>query len=257
MASFRNTAYKLSPARLRTLVAAKLVYSFIGVPLDALAEASDQATKSRFPELAPEDALLPLGRDRGILRGPLEPAASYRARLLLWLAAWRGAGVGRAMLDQIAGYITPAVARLRIWTQRGVVYTRDIDGTLTIERVGNMVWNWDDDSDLWARFWVVIYSINDSPWARSPVWGSPGHTWGEDPTVSRGSTALLTDVQSIRAIVNEWKPAASRCEKIIVSFTETIFNPGDAMPDGGWGNYVDPVTHTAHRNRFAIYWRGV
>jgi hypothetical protein len=259
MASFRNTAWRLSPARLRTTVAAKLVYSLIGVPLDAIAEAADQATKARFPEIAPEDALLPLGRDRGILRGPLEPSASYRLRLLLWIEAWRRAGMASAILDQIAGYISPSVARMRIWTQRGVVYTRATDGELTIDRVGDMVWNWNDEPDSWARFWVIIYSIDGVPWTRSPVWGA-GPAWGADPTVSRGSSALVTDVQSIRSIVNEWKPAAARCENIMVSFDATAFEPGDTsppLPDGTWEHYWNSATLSANRDTRAIYWKGV
>lgn len=259
MASFRNTAWILSPARLRTMVAAKLVYSFIGIPLDAIAEAGDQATKARFPELAPEDALIVLSRDRGIRRGPQEPAASFRLRLLLWIAAWRGAGVGRAMLDQIAGYLTPNSVRLRIWTQRGVVYTREADGSFTIERVGNMVWNWDGQDSLWARFWVVIYSLDGLPWARSPVWGT-GPRWGSDPDATWGSTATKSEVQSIRAIVDDMKPAASKCVSVIVSFTDAAFSPADGsppLPDGTWGEYWDSTTLAAHRDTRGIYWRGV
>lgn len=259
MATFRNAAYNLSSARLRMVDAAKMVYSFVGLPLDLLAEYADQSTKARFPEICPEDALNSIGRDRGIIRGPLEPATSYRARLLLWILAWRGAGVGQAMLDQIAGYLTPNTARLRIWTQVGVVYTRAADGTFAIERAGDLAFNWDQRPDLWARFFVVIYAINGVPWSASPFWGSPASPpWGNNPQVSRGSSALVSEVQSIRGIVDEWKPAASRCERIIVSFDASIFNPGDPdLPDGTWGDYLDPATHTAHRDRRAIYWKGV
>jgi hypothetical protein len=261
MINFRLAAWNLSPSRLRTAKAARIVYAFIGVPLDCLAGAAELAIKARFPELAPEDALNVIGRDRGIVRGPLESAASYRARLLLWLASWRGAGVGRAMLDQIAGYLTPSAVRLRIWTQTGVVYTREADGTFTVDRVAAGLWNWDGQTSLWSRFWVIIYSINGVPWSRSPTWGSPDlPPWGTFPQVSRGSSALVSDVQSIRGIVNEWKPAASRCERIMVSFDPSAFAPTDAsppLPDGTWGQYWDIASLSANRDSRAIYWKGV
>jgi len=237
-----------------------MVYAFIGLPLDIITGMADQAAKTGFPELAPEDALPYIGRDRGILRGPLEPAPGYRRRLLLWLEAWRGAGVGRAMLDQIAAYLTPNVARLRIWTQAGVVYTREPDGSFVIERAASDAWNWDNQTSQWARFWLVIYSVGGVPWSRSPVWGSPGHTWGEAPTTSRGSTAKVSEVQSIRSIVDEWKPALSQCRQIIVSFAADAFAPSDAsppLPAGTWGNYWDTPSLSASRDRRAIYWRGV
>lgn len=260
MASFRNTAWILSPARLRTTVAAKLVYSFIGIPLDAIAEAADQATKARFPELAPEDALNVIGRDRGIRRGPLEPALSFRTRLLLWIAMWRGAGIGKALLDQIAGYLTPNAVRIRIWTQRGIVYTREADGTFTIQRVSSTLWNWDNQTDLWARFWVVIYSVGGIPWSRSPVWGTLGYPWGNDPERTWGSTARKSEVQSIRAIVDDIKPAKAKCVNIMVSFAADAFAPTDAsppLPNGTWGEYWDTGSLSANRDARAIYWKGV
>lgn len=238
-----------------------MVYAFIGIPLDCIAEASDQAVKTRFPETAPPDALNVIGRDRGIIRGPLEPEASYRVRLLLWIIAWRGAGVGRAMLDMIAGYLTPRAVRIRIWTQVGVVYTREADGSFTIERVASDLWNWDGQTSLWARFWVIIYSIDGVPWSRSPDLGAElGHSIGENPLGSVGSTASISDVQSIRAIVNEFKPAASKCVSIIVSFDDAAFAPSDTappLPDGTWFHYWDTPSLAANRDPRGIYWKGV
>lgn len=266
MSTFRNIAEEISPPRLVTFKAVRMVYSFIGVPLDTIAEASEQASLARFPMSAPEDALVLIGRDRGIVRGPNEPSISYRQRLLLWLEAWKGAGVGGAMLDQIAGFITPATARIRIWTQLGVVYTREVDGTLTIEHVDSSDptagWNWDNRPDLWARFWLVIYSLSGGPWTREPVLGTPAHYIGERiPTGgSIGSSATVSDVESIRSIVNQWKPAASKCPYIMVAFDAAAFAPTDSappLPNGTWAEYWDSATLAAHRDTRAIYWKGV
>lgn len=258
MATFRDTIFAMSPPRLRTPRAEKLIYALIGLPLDILAEAAEQAIKARFPETCPEDALPYLGRDRGIRRGPLEPSANYRLRLLLWIESWRGAGVGRAMLDQIAGYLTPQTCRIRIWSQIGVVYTREADGSFSIERaVGS--WNWDGRTDLWARFWVILYSATGEPWSRSGTWGD-GKRWGSPANRTWGSTATIDQVTTIRSIVSDWKPAAALCVNIMVAFDDAAFDPTSAvdMPDGTWGFASRNIAGTQRpaRDPRCLYWDG-
>lgn len=257
MASFRTTATNVSPARLRTSKALRMVYAFIGLPLDCIAEAAYQATRARFPEVAPEDALLPIGRDRGIVRGPAEPATSYRARLLLWLRSWRGAGVGKAMLDQIAGYLTPNACRLRIWTQIGVVYTREADGTFSISRAAS-AWNWDQRPELWSRFWLLIYPTAGLPWAHLGTYADR-ITWGDPETSTFASTATQQEAQSIAAIVDQWKPAAALCQNILIVFNAAKFDPAIAsdLPDGTWGEFWDTPSLSASRSREVLYWKGV
>jgi hypothetical protein len=260
MATFRESAWNLSPGRLRTSTAARLVYALYGLPLDIVAGMADQAAKSGFPTLAPEDALPFIGRDRGIVRGPQEPSESYRARQLLWIQAWEDAGVGRAMLDQIAGYLTPMAVRLRIWTQVGIVYTRELDGELTIDRVAGDLWNWDGQSSLWSRFWVVIYSLDGSPWTRMPRYGASSGTWGSRPGLTWGSSATVSEARSIRGIIDEFKPALSKCQNVIISFDADAFAPTDAappLPAGTWGEYWDTSSLSANRDRRALYWKGV
>jgi hypothetical protein len=237
-----------------------MVYAMVGMPLDMLAEAANQAVKARFPELAPEDALPFIGRDRGIRRGPNEPAVSFRTRLLLWREIWKGAGNAVKLLDELAGYLTPQKARMRIWSQVGLVYTRDVDGTFTIDRVPGL-WNWDGLTTLRSRFWVIIYSVGGEPWSRDGTWGD-GEKWGESGRGTWGSTATLDQVQTIRAIIGDRKPAPTVCKGIIVSFDAGAFAPTDTsppLPDGTWGrasrNIAGKQTHT--RDRRAIYWQGV
>jgi hypothetical protein len=238
-----------------------MVYAFVGLPLDAIAQGVSDAVKSRFPLECPPDALIYHGRDRGIRRGPNESAPSYRARLVLWIEAWRAAGVGFGMLDQIAGYLTPSATRIRIWTQIGIIYTREADGSHSIERVATGLWDWDARPDLWSRFWVIIDSIAGVPWDRDGTWGD-GELWGEAGRGTWGSTATNEEVASIRAIVADWKPAASVCKNIIVSFDASAFDPGDTSPPlpdgtwGTWGTYVMGVKR-ASRDPRGIYWRGV
>jgi len=260
MVTFREAAWNVSPARLRTARAARLVYAFVGLPLDIIAGVANQAAKTGFPDLTPEDALPYLGRDRGIVRGPNEPAVGYRPRLRLWIETWRGAGVGRAMLDQIAAFLTPNEARMRIWTQGGMVYTREPNGDFLIERVAADLWNWDGQTDLWARFWVVIYSIGGVPWTRVPPYGGTSGTWGSRPGLTWGSSATVAEARGIRGIVDEFKPALSKCQNVIISFDADAFAPTDAappLPAGTWGEYWDTASLSANRDRRALYWKGV
>jgi hypothetical protein len=258
MATFRDAAWNLSPARLRTANAARMVYALFAVELDALAEAATQAVLARFPDRCPEDALPYHGRDRGIARGPLEPADSYRGRLLFWIEAWRGAGIGSTLLDQIAGYIQPRTCRMRIITQAGLVYTREANGTFTVSRAAGS-WNWDGQTSLWSRFVVVIYPGSDL-WQQGPTWGgggqwaTPGRTWG--------TTATPEDVASVRLLVKDWKPAQSLCESIIIAFDAASFDAAmTSWPDGNWAlaSKWDAGTQMRVRSRLstARYWDGV
>jgi len=258
MANFRQAAWNLSPSRLRTYKAARMVYSFVGLPLDMIAQASKEAVLARFPELCADDALPYHGRDRGIRRGMLEPAESYRARLLLWIESWRGAGVGRAMLDQLAGFLLPQTTRIRIWTHVGVIYSRAADGTLTIERVTPSLWDWDGVTSLWARFWVIFDSFDGVPWSRDGTWND-GEAWGDDPSATWGSTATIEQVQAIRGIIDDWRPAQSVCKNVIVNFDPTALELASPLPDGTWGHWSKNVAgvQVPARDTGAIYWDGV
>lgn len=261
MTSFRDAAWRMSPPRLRATKAAKMVYSFIGLPLDMITQAAEDSVRVRFPDQCPVDALPYHGRDRGIPRGPLEAATNYRLRLLRWLEIWKGAGVGRAMLDQLAGYLSPRSTRMRIWTQVGVVYTREADGAFSVQRVARGLWNWDGQTSLWARFWLIIDSVGGVPWNRDGTWGD-GDVWGDSLSATWGSTATIDQVLSIRGIIDTWKPAASVCKNIIISFDAAAFATSDTsppLPDGLWGNWSKNVggVQVPSRDSRAIYWNGV
>ncbi len=260
MTTFRQTAWDLSPARLRTLSAARMVYAFIGLPLDTMAEAAKQALEARFPEVCADDALPYHGRDRGIKRGPAEPSASYRARLLLWISSWRSAGVGSGLLDQLAGFLVPQATRMRMLTQVGVRYERLATGVFSIAHFGSGVWDWDGATSLWARFWPIIDAIGGTPWKRDGTWGD-GSLWGDDPDQTWGSTATLEQVQGIRGIVDEWRPAQSVCKNIIVSFDAALFNETTFadFPAGNWGHWSKNVagSQVPARDARAIYFDGV
>ncbi len=170
------------------------------------------------------------------------------------------------MLDQIAGFLTPNATRIRLWSQVGLIYTREANGTLSLSRVPGL-WDWDGlGASLWARFWVIIDSFDGVPWSRDGTWGD-GDTWGADPNSTWGSTATRGEVQAIRGIIDTWKPAGAVCQNVIVSFTDPSFEydpltttTSTPFPDDGtwahWSKNVGGVQVPA-RSSGAIYWDGV
>jgi len=258
---FRTTRAKLGPPRFARDGEAGL----LGYTLDTLADMFVQRVYegllARFPSTAPSDALPLIGRDRRVRRGRNESDDSYRARLPLWINDRNRWGTPFAMLAKLAEYIGANTgASFRLVTNRGSWYSRAADGTESyLLDQGN--WNWDGDTAKWARFWLIIYP--GTLWEPAPAWGAgSSNTWGATP-FSWGSTATADEVASIRAIVDEWKMAGSRCVSIIVAFDPASFDPTSApgapdMPDGTWHRPSKNVAGTQVANRLgtAIYWPG-
>lgn len=259
--TFRDVARRWSPARLLTDQAQRFVYAVLGLPIDGIAQAAKDAAHQGLVTDCTDDALPSHGRDRLLVRGPDEPRSSYVARLLGWLEAWRSAGAGASMLDQIAAYLTPHAVRMRIITNNGLWYTRETDGTLTIEQHTG-AFDWDGSTAAWARFWLVIYPPS-TLWQPGPTWGDStlwGGAWGS-PGYTWGSTATPNQVQTIRALVKQWKPGFAKCMNIIIAFDPASFSPtsGD-LPAGQYGPWADDDgtgTWVPTRLASARYWDGV
>lgn len=260
--TFRDSARRWSPARLLTDQAQRFVYAVLGLPFDGIAQAARDAGLQGLVSDCTDDALPYHGRDRRIVRGPGEPRAGYVARLLGWLNAWQLGGVGGSLMDQIAAYLTPHQVRMRLITDQGIWYTREADGTLTIEHHGAALWDWDGVTNRWARFWLVIYPTaglwTPGPnWGDSDLWGgswgSPGYTWG--------STAMPNQVQTIRGLVKQWKPAFAKCENIIIAFDDASFDKTSLdLPAGEYGSWAmddGAGTWVPARLATARYWDGV
>ncbi len=176
------------------------------------------------------------------MRGINESAESYAARLVLWLDDRKTAGNPFALMRKLSEY-TGAGCVFRTVDARGNWYTRAVDGTQTLLLAqGN--WNWDDrptDSigrTRWSRFWVIVYPPA-SLWGESRLWGQGA--WG-DTTASIGTSALVDQVSTMRAIVADWKPAGTRCVNIIEAFDPASFDPTAAvdaagMPGGFWEHW--------------------
>jgi len=236
-----------------------LVQYSLDLMLDASLERLYLGMLARYPDTAAllgvEGALEAIGRDRRTLRGlGPESATSYAARLKRWLHDAKKRGSPFMLMQKLQEYIA-AGSSFRTVDARGNWFSRSATGVETYTlNTGN--WNWDSTvpSSQWARFWVIIYP--GTRWSHSANWGS-GQLWG-DTEKTWGTTATPSEVAGVRGIVADWKPAGTRCDKIIIAFDAASFNPAAPEPDGQWGKPSKVVggVHVATRLSTADYWDG-
>lgn len=262
MKVFREIFRKLVPSWL-SKDDGELVLFSTGTVLDATQERAREAALASMPSYCPPDALGPMGRDRQIIRGWNEPGDVYAERLLSWLDDHQVRGNAFALFRQLRGYLGVDLM-IRTVDAHGNWYTREVDGsTSVLLQQGN--WDWDGSAEtLWSRFWVILYPPA-SLWTEGAPWGDPdqwGGAWGTSG-YTWGTTATPEQVSTVREIVRQWKPAGTRCVKIIVAFDSASFDPESApgapgMPDGTWHKPYVVVDGAAVPNRLATarYWRG-
>jgi hypothetical protein len=258
---FRIVRQHLAP-RWLTEGDGELVGYALDLVKDAFIERARLGLLARFPETAPTDAQVAIGRDRRVLKGINETNASYAARLIRWLDDRQRCGNPYALLQKLAEYMGP-LPKLRTVDNRGNWYTREADGTESaVLNEGN--WDWDGNEDRWSRFWVIVYP--NGLWSEgSNDWGdAAGPSWGENSGETWGSTATEEHVQSVRSIIADWKPAGTRCVNIILAFDNASFDPTAAvdatgMPNGLWGKWSKNVNGVQVPARLdtARYWDGV
>ena len=234
----------------------------LGVTIDAFLERCRQGVLARYPEHCPADALAYHGRDRKIVRGINESADSYAERLLRWLDDHRVRGNPFALLEQLQAYCNVDLM-VRTVDTRGNWFTIAADGTRSVLLdQGN--WDWDGAAaSEWGRFWVIIYPpATGELWNQTPNWGDAdlwGGEWGR-AGYTWGSTATPDQVQAVRSIVRQWKPAGTTCEWVVLAFAPASFDPTDASPpnpDGDWGIWHERVNPAVPvRLGTASYWDG-
>jgi hypothetical protein len=262
----RDSLDRVSPVFLRGPNGEKL-RAGVTLVLDALVQLAEMGVKARMPDLAPEDALPLIGRDRRIRRGFIESSASYRVRLKRWLDDHRIAGSSFAVMQQVRGYMSPYTPRMRVvhTSPDGALAkwcTLNPDGTKEVHHQSPCNWDWDGQTTAWWRSWLIIYG-SGTPWLQEPdyndtspvdaIWGSDQFTWG--------STAKADEVRSIQTIVGEWTAAHQIYQNIIICWDDSKFSPtgsGAGYPDGTWGKWGKRVSGVSQPSRasFAIYWDG-
>lgn len=210
---------------------------------------------ARFPQQdptgtpGPPDALAALGRDRRVVRGINESAATYAERLVRWLDDRKKCGGAFALMKKLSEYTGP-LPSFRTVDARGNWFSRDANGSTSyVLNTGN--WNWDGPiGPRWSRFWVIIYP--NGLWLPYPFdWGDAGgQNWGGSE-YTWGSTATAEQVNTLRSIVADWKPAGTRCVNIILAFDPASFSPLAPEPDGLWGHWSKNVAGVQVPSRLA------
>lgn len=237
----------------------------VGYALDLMRDALLQRVYlghlARFPqngangETAPPDALVHHGRDRLMYRGIFETDAEYAARLVTWRDEHETRGNAFTLMRQLHAYVgTTHGVSFRTVDVRGNFYSRSSTGVET-SSLATQLWDWDGDTSTtgdttrWSRFWVIIYpgtlwSVTTDEWAGGQSWGDVDQVWGfADMTPEHAET--------LRAIVNDWKPDGTRCQNIIVAFDPASFDPAAPEPDGLWGRPYKYVGGVAVASRLA------
>lgn len=223
MSTFRTIFRSLTPGWMHNGEGELVLYSLARVK-DAYLERVKQGLEARFPSRAPNTALAKLSQDRGMPRGPTEPAEHFALRLIKWRhpRGHRGRGGAYALIDQVRGMFGDKAG----WTidKRGNYFRIAEDGTETSAH--GLTWGWLDEPALpnWGKFWVALEVVGDAtvrPW---PDFGNPD-LWGGDMCVPgttigmRGMTPQ--DLDAIRALFkgdHPWKPLGTQEQWIIIDF---------------------------------------
>lgn len=245
--SFRETLRRYVPPWLsdrptagRT-VGFRYLYGIVAL-LDAGAQFVIEGIQARFPGIGTPTALPYIGRDRRIIRGPLESDAAYAARLIEWLDLWRAAGNAYALAKAFQAFLAPGRPRIRIVTRSGFWWTLEPSGELTWHLATPNNWDWDslthpERAACWSDFWVIVYPPHFST---AGTWGDGGSLWGERKAFGQDTTTQ--NVETIRALIRQWKAAHARCVMVIFAYDPASFDPASlpgapGMPDGRWGSW--------------------
>lgn len=151
----------------------------VGAGLDELAARAYTAMLARLILLAPEDALLLAGAERGLTHYPGEPLDTYRTRVVDAWRFWELAGTLAGMTQALAsaGYRATIVEHFR-----------------------------DPDPTHWAEFSIAVSPLhplpNNAHWGDGTTRWGDGHRWGVDPN------AVPTDY--LPDLVRQVKPAHAR-----------------------------------------------
>ncbi len=257
---FRTTRKKVT-VRWLTEGEGELVGYALDIVKDAFEERLFRGLLARFPYNAPDgttappDALAAMGRDRRVVRGINESDADFAARLIKWLDDRKTAGNPWTLMRRLSEYLGAGPA-FRTVDASGNWFSRDADGVESV-LLNQDNWDWDGDTTgRWSRFWVIIYP--NGLWTTTvDDWGDVDLDWAEADHVW-GCTATPEQVQTVRSLVNDWKPGGTVCVNIIIAPVTSSFDPTAPEPDGLWARWsktVDGVRVPSRLNT-ARYWSG-
>jgi len=181
-----------------------------GAPLwESIGEMADEASawlrlalRTRFPSVAPSDALAEIAYNQNLEPpvGAMGGDDAVRAYLADPWSKWEKAGTRQRMLDELAllGYPNCEIVTWRDLVDRGQPPT--VFGGFE------------------SFFYVIIKKPN--PWTVPGKWGD-GAKWGGGS--KWGSTATWAEIQAIRRVIQKWKPAATSCRFIEAWLVVSLF----------------------------------
>lgn len=241
----------------------------IATAIDGLLEAAAQGRYASMPGRGTPSALGMIGRDRMLIRGPLETDEGYAARLRGWLDQWRIAGSALSLMLAIRAYLAPNAPLLRVYLRSGFCWTLELDGTLSWVREAMVPWDWDSisnperDTGYQTDIWVIIYPPH---YPTAGLWGDPdSDVWGGESTTGDGVGAFGFDIPAqtlsiLREVVMQFKGPHCYVRSVIFSGSTTLFDPINSnisqMPDGRWGTWSRNVggTQVPTRRGDCRYW---
>jgi hypothetical protein len=242
----------------------RLRYSLL-LMLDAFEQYAQTSTTARFPLIGdelPDGALVQIGKDRVMPRGPQESTTSYGVRLSKAFDAWRRAGSAEGQLRQVQAFFLPESTPVRMVCQDFTGNTASWytilsyeDPNCPVEFTSPSNWDWDGDPARWARTWLVIYP--QSPvggagpdWTTQATWGS-GEFW--DASNAWGiEGATPEECQAVRAIVARWKSAHTICQVVVAFDTGAPVQwpkpdgTGVDYPNGTWDDPANRYPYAAY-----------
>lgn len=243
--TFRGTLQRYLPSWLKPrpgkTYGFRYLYTVASV-IDASVERVLQGVLAKMPGLGTPTALPYLFRDRRMTRGYAEPDDVAAQRLIPFRQFHQTQGNPFTLMRMVRAYLYPHKPLMRVVNNQATWYTLTPDDEeTTVRQAGN--WDWDGNTDLRARFWLIIYpEDSDVPlWTPEGAWGD-GEPWGDGGVW--GSTITENQVQTIRAIIDEWRSGTGLLVNVILAFDNASFDPegsGAGYPDGTWGSYSKNV----------------
>lgn len=193
----------------------------IGAAKDGKAALAREATKARFADLAPADALMRIGADRVVLQAPGESDDDFRVRLRQAFEIHAANGTEQGIKDLLA----PSGSVNVVLTE-----DQDVAGAL----------------GHWARFLIDVFPPHNFV---APVTFGNTHTLGDANGIRLGFGDPV-GVDYTKVVTRRWRPAHTRCLGVRINWPIADAVPSsrifiDDETDVALPDVVDPNAYFA------------
>jgi hypothetical protein len=152
---YERELLRIVPPWLRRTVGGAIMKA-LGMCVDSLIDRAVAGVALRFPN-SDADALAIMGRERRIVRGPVESADAYALRVQGWLDAHQRRGGVYALLRQWHAYNVGDRRLITVVYQSGTTYRLYASGDILR---ANEAWDVPPDAG-WARAWCLVSYASD------------------------------------------------------------------------------------------------